>query len=433
MISMPDINKKEAFKLAIREFHERSLPDLVERELSVPLDAEKVVTLYGPRRVGKTYYLYQLIDSLIPLHGKERIIFINLEDERLLPLDVKDMHLLVEAYYELYPENRKKLAYLFLDEIQVVKGWETFVRRLDESRNFRILITGSSAKLMSREIATSLRGRTLPYQLLPLSFSEFLRFKKMKYDLPLVKYSGIRFDIKKALEEYLKWGGYPEAARADEDIRIEILKSYFEMIVFRDLVERFSIRNSRFMKFLLKYLLTNISNLFSVNRFYCSLESGLKSSRETLQDYLSHVLESEIIFLIPKFAYSLKVQEKNPKKIYCLDNGLRHTAAFLFSKDIGRLAENLVFLELLRRGYEVHYWKNKREVDFIAQKEGRTLAINVCYEDSIPERETEGLKGLKDSDLKADALFLVTRDTDKELNNIRFVPLWEWLLSRDFF
>jgi predicted AAA+ superfamily ATPase len=197
-----------------------------------------------------------------------------------------------------------------------------------------------------------------------------------------------------------------------------------------DLVERFSIRNSRFMKFFLKYLLTNISNLFSANRFYHSLESGLKPSRETLQDYLSHILESEIIFLIPKFSYSLKVQEKNPKKIYCIDNGLRRTAAFLFSKDIGRLAENLVFLELLRRGYEVHYRKDKREVDFIAQKEGRTLAINVCYEDTIPERETEGLK---DSGLKADDLFLVTRDTDKELDNIKFVPLWEWLLSRDFF
>jgi len=133
------------------------------------------------------------------------------------------MHLLVEAYYELYPENREKFAYLFLDEIQVVEGWETFVRRLDESRNFRIFITGSSAKLMSMEIATSLRGRTLPYQLPPLSLSEFLRFKQLEYDLPLVKYSGIRFDIKKALEEYLEWGGYPEVARADEDIRIEIL------------------------------------------------------------------------------------------------------------------------------------------------------------------------------------------------------------------
>ena len=430
---MPEINKKEAFKLAIREFHERSLPDLVERELSVPLDAEKVITLYGPRRAGKTYYLYQLINSLISLYGKERIIFINLEDERLLPLDVQDMRLLVEAYYELYPENREKPVYLFLDEIQVVEGWEAFVRRLDESRKFRLFITGSSARLMSREIATSLRGRTLPYQLLPLSFSEFLRFKKLEYDLPLVKYSGIRFDIKKALEEYLEWGGYPEVAKADKDIKVEILKSYFEMIVFRDLVERFSVRNSRFMKFFLKYLLTNISNLFSVNRFYRSLEPGLKPSRETLQDYLAHILESEIIFLIPKSSYSLKVQEKNPKKIYCLDNGLRRTAAFLFSKDIGRLAENLVFLELLRRGYEVRYWKDKREVDFIAQKEGRTLAINVCYEDAIPERETEGLKGLKDSGLKADGLFLVTRDTDKKPDRIRFFPLWEWLLSRDFF
>lgn len=381
------------------------------------------LTVYGPRRVGKTFYFYQIISSLLSRVAKERSVFINLEDERLLPLGIQEMHLLEEAYYELYPKNRHKAVYLFLDEIQEVDGWERFVRRLEESRKFRIFLTGSSAKLMSREIFTSLRGRTLSYRLLPLSFKEFLKFKGLDYDPHVVKYSGIRFEIKNAFSEYLEWGGYPEVTKSQVDIKHEILKNYFEMIVFRDLVERYSVRNSELMKQVLKYLLTNISNLFSVNGFYHSLEERLRPSRETLQEYLSHILETETIFLVPKFSYSRKVQEKNPKKVYCLDHGLRRVSAFLFSKDLGRLAENIVFLELFRRGYELYYWKDEKEVDFIAKKGEHSLAINVSYQDDILEREMKGFG------LEFDRLYLITKDRDEEIDGINVTPLWQWLLG----
>ena len=423
------MNKKELFKLAIREFHERTLPDVIERDLVVPLDTPKVITIYGARRTGKTYYLYQLINSLIPEVGKERILFLNLEDERLLPIDVKEMTLLLDAYYELYPENRKKLIYIFLDEIQVVDGWEVFVRRLEETKRFRIIITGSSAKLLSREIGTSLRGRTLSYRLLPFSFKEYLRAKGIEYDPSLIKYSGTRYEIIKSLEEYLLWGGYPETVNEPEDLKAEILKNYFEMIIFRDLVERFSVRNTHLLKHLLKYLLTNISNLFTIHGFYQSLEPGLRPSRETLGEYLSYILEIEVAFLIPKFSYSLKVQQKNPRKVYSIDNGLRRVTAFVFSMDTGRLAENMVFLELLRRGYEIYYWKQKREVDFIARRDDETIAVNICYTDTPVEREIEGLKELQHSDLKVDKSLLVTRDSEINVEGIHSIPLWQWLIS----
>jgi predicted AAA+ superfamily ATPase len=424
-------NKKELFKLVIREFHERTLPDIVERELSIPHDTDKVITIYGSRRVGKTYFFYQTIHTLIPLAGKERIVYVNLEDERLLPLAVKDLQHLVEGYYELYPGNRHELVYLFLDEIRVVPGWEVFIRRLEETRKFRIFVTGSSARLMSREIATALRGRTLSYRLMPLSFREYLRFGNVTWEPSSVKYSGVRFDIKKAFSEYLEWGGYPEVAGKNPFTREETLKSYFEMIIFRDLVERFSVRNSRFMNFLLKYLLTNVSTLLSVNNLHRTLEEGLRPSRETIQEYLAHILETEHVFLVPKFSYSLKVQEKNPKKIYVLDNGLRRTSAFLFSADHGRLAENIVFLELFRKGFELYYWKEKKEVDFIARKGEQTTAFNVCYEDVVPPREIEGLKMVRSSGLECDRLYLITRDTEQDIDGIRCLPLWQWLLETD--
>ena len=422
--------KKELFKLAIREFHERGVPSPIQRDLNVPIESRKIITIYGPRRAGKTYYLYQLIHQVKTKVPLEKIVFLNFEDERLLPLNARELATLIEAYYELYPLHKGQKIYFFFDEIQIVDGWESFVRRLHDTQNFQIFLSGSSAKLLSREIASSLRGRTLAYRILPLSFREFLRFKEIDYQPEFLAYSDLRFEIKHLLEkEYLLWGGYPEVVLEDQSLRLEILRNYFEMIVFRDIVDRFAVRNTKFLKFFLKYLLTNVATLFSINKFYRSLEGGWRPSRETLLDYLSYILETETIFLTSKFSYSLKIQEKNPKKIYSVDNGLRQAAAFVFSEDYGRLAENVVFQELLRRGYEVFYWKNKGEVDFIAQKDSKTFAINVTFGLDLPERELKALKKLKEEFPKLESL-LITRDTKGEKEGIKILPLWQWLLFK---
>lgn len=424
------MDKKALFKRVILEFQETPLPEMVPRDLAVPQDSQKVVTVHGPRRAGKTFFMYGLIDRLTQRVEKSRIIYFNLEDERLLPLDVKEMHLLIDAYYELFPEHREGPVYLFLDEIQVVSGWEVFIRRLHESRRFRIFLTGSSANLLSREIATSLRGRTLAYRLTPLSFSEYLRFREIPFDPKTVRYSENRFSVIRALEDYLEWGGYPEVVTADDEIALDILQNYFEMIVYRDIADRFSLRNSATLKNLLKYLLTNVSNLFSVNRYQGSLVPGMGAARETIQEYLSCILETDIIALVPRFAFSLKVQEKNPKKVYAIDNGLRKATAFVFSQDVGRLAENLVFQELSRAGFEIYYWKGKQEVDFIARRGNEVWAVNVSYGDDIPDREFTGFQDLMASNIKPDRRLLITKHAEGAEGNVEMAPLWAWLLEK---
>jgi hypothetical protein len=430
-------NKKDIFKLLIKEFQELKLPEIKERDLKLPENTNKIITISGPRRVGKTYYFYQLIQNFKEKIPIERIVYINFEDDRLFPLKLEDLNTLIEAYFELYPENKNKEIYLFFDEIQNIKNWELFVRRIYDKEKVKIFITGSSSKLLSREIATSLRGRTLNYELYPLSFKEFLLFKNVKIDKNFI-YTARRFQVKKLFEEYLVFGGFPEVVLEKENLKLALLKNYYDLTIYRDLVERFSVRNLDFLKLLIKYLLTNISNLFSGNAFYRSLEKSLKPARETFLEYLSYLEEIELIFFVPLFSYSLKVQQVNPKKIYAIDNGLRNAVSFIFSQDYGRLLENLVFIELKRRGNEVYYYKGKRECDFLIKKGSKIFqAIQVVenLNKENMEREIEGLTEAMEK-FNLNQGFILTKDDEREIKvklkkkivKIKTIPIWNWLL-----
>ncbi|MBI2507925.1 ATP-binding protein [Candidatus Woesearchaeota archaeon] len=422
------MEKKELFKYLIREFHESALPELNTRDLTVP-DTRKIITLVGSRRSGKTFYFYQLIKEFLKKAPKERVIYINFEDDRILPLDFKELDGIFEAYYELYPENKDKEIYVFFDELQNIKSWELYVRRIYDKEKVRLFVTGSSSKLLSREIATSLRGRTLTLYVFPLSFSEFLKFNDIKIDKNTF-YSKERFKIKKLFEKYLILGGFPEVALEKNNLEHQILSSYYEIMIYKDIVERFSVRNTNLLKSLGKFLMTNISSQFSVNAYYNYLKENIAVSKETVFEYLSYLEEANLVFFVSLFDYSFKRQQANPKKVYCIDNGLRNVVAFIFSKDEGKLAENLVFIELKRRGKEIYYWKNKGEVDFVIKNKNQKLtAINVSYTDRIGEREIKTLLEFKEKfKSKVEELILLTKDTEK-LENIRYIPLWKWLLE----
>ena len=423
------MQKKEAFKYIIKEFHESARPDFIERKLVIP-DTTKVISLIGPRRAGKTFYFYQLIYNLLKNNiDPTLILYINFEDDRILPLQSSDLNAILEAYYELYPENIGKMLYLFFDEIQNVENWEVFIRRIDDTKNAKIYITGSSSKLLSQEIATSLRGRTLSYHMYTLGFEEFLRMKQIILDKDF-EYTDKRYLVKNLFDEYLYSGGYPEVVLELEEMRRDILKNYFELIIYRDIVERFSIRNTTLLKNLLKYLITNISTQFSVNAYYRAVKNDIAVSKETIIEYLSHLEDINLIYLVPFFSYSLKRQQVNPRKVYCADNGLRNAVSFRFSKDEGRLAENLVFLELKRRGEELYYWKSRGEVDFVfSDDENFLTALNVSYTDMPAERETNSLlEFMEEFGAKVKDLILLTEDTEKVEGGIRYVPLWKWML-----
>jgi hypothetical protein len=419
------VDKKTAFKQIIKEFHEKELPQTYSRELKIA-DTRKIVSLIGSRRSGKTFYFYELMKNIRKHADNSQILYINFEDDRIMPLELNELNSVIEAYFELYPGNTDKPLYFFFDEIQNIPGWEIFIRRIYDTMDTRIFVTGSSSKLLSREISTSLRGRTIPFYLYPLSFGEYLHFKGIDIEKDW-EYGKKRYLVKKMFEEYTRWGGFPEIVLEDETLRQAILKNYYEMFIYRDLVERFSIRNISLLKGLASYLLTNISNLFSVNSYYRTIKENTQVSKETLGEYISHLEDINLIWQVPFFSPSMKSQQVNPRKIYCIDQGLRGAVAFQFSKDIGRLAENITFIELKRRNCDIYYWKDKKEVDFIARGEdGKLQAINVSYTNDIDPRETEGLHDFaKQNDAE---LILLTEDIEKEEDAISFVPLWKWLL-----
>lgn len=430
------MDKKNIFKLIVKEFHESKPPEIKERDLLLPQKTNKIIALSGPRRAGKTYYFYQIIKKLKEKIDFSRIVYVNFEDDRLLPLAVKDLDDLMEAYFELYPENKTKEIHCFFDEIQNIDNWEIFIRRIYDKEKVKIFLTGSSSKLLSKEIATSLRGRTLNYQIFPLSFKEFLNFKGVKPDKNFA-YSQIRFKIKKLFQEYVIFGGFPEVVLESDDLKMAVLKNYYDLIIYRDLVERFAVRNTDFLKSLSKYLLTNFSAPFSINGYYRNLEKPLRPAKDTVLEYLSYLQEIELVFLLPIFSYSLKTQQVNPKKNYVVDNGLRNAVCFRFSEDFGRLLENLVFIELKRRNKEIYYYKQKRECDFIIMnnlKASQAIQVTQELNKNNKEREVCGLIEVMQKYQIKEGLILVQdlkKETEEKINNkkIKFIPLWEWLLN----
>lgn len=428
---MAPISKKEQFKFLIREFHAEPLPETIPRDLAVPLDSRKIVALYGPRRSGKSFTLYTLIKELLRQGvPKERILYLNFEDDRILPLKGGQLQGVIEAFFELYPECKPEEIFLFFDEIQNVEDWEIFVRRVHDKEKARIFLTGSSSKMLSQEIATALRGRTIGFSLRPLSFSEFLRFRGIRLERNF-PYGPQRFQVRKSLQEYLEYGGFPEVVlEKDAVIRHKILEEYFESLVYRDLVERHRIENVGLLKDLLKTLLANSTHLFSVNAYHKALRQSLSVSRQTVTAYLRLIQETGYITLFPKFSWSLKEQRVNPQKIVCLDLGIRNRMTFRFSQDEGKAAENLVGSVLSGLHRELFYWQGKREVDFVVHGEQGLQGINVTFGPGIiEEREMEGLLEFRRRFKQTAKLLLITRDAEEKKGPVRLIPLWKWLLT----
>ena len=427
---MISLSAKDRFKLLIQEFHDQDPPKVKPRDINLPVKPRKVVTLYGPRRSGKTYAFYNLMHNLrsvgIP---RNRMLYINFEDDRLLPLGLEDVGALLDAYDELYPENRKKELFLFLDELQNVDGWERFVRRVHDTRKAYIFITGSSSKLLSREIATSLRGRTISFPMYPLNFREFLQFRSI--DIPKnLGTSPKRFKIVKELQKFMEEGGYPEPSLEEDDVmRKKILEEYADSLLHRDLEDRFSLRNRELLRFLLKDLATNITSPFSVSGFTKSVKPSLSVSRESVAHYLSCIQETGVFMTLPIFSWKLKEQRVNPRKIICLDNGIRNSLTFRLADDEGRLAENLVGSLLFRRTEELFYWKGKGEVDFVYREGRDSVAVNVTFGASVPDREYKSLLEFYSEFPKTKRLILLTRDEEGKHGHVEMIPLWKWAIS----
>lgn len=424
---------KELFKRIITDFIEKELQSLQPRDYKIPTESKKIISLIGVRRSGKSSILFNLIEEMRQKHPRENIIYINFEDDRLFPLKLEHLDNLLEAYYELYPAKRNEKIYLFLDEVQVVDNWELYVRRIYDTGHVGLFITGSSAKLLSSEIATSLRGRTLTYEIFPFSFKEYLQAKNIQINL----YSSKSLSyIHHELENYLVDGGFAETIGEDSLIARKILSNYLDMVVFKDISERYRINNLSLLRHLIKYCFTNIATLMSITKLYNSYKTqGFKLSKDTLYNYLAYLEEAYALFSVPIYRNSIREEQSNPKKIYAVDNGFKKIHDYVISEDKSKLYENIVFLHLRRQTEHVYYFKQKQEVDFYAQLPDKKMLVNVSYEmldHKTREREINGLIEAMDY-LNLQESFLVTQGEDEvfiiEDKKIYIVPLYKFLLS----
>jgi len=419
----------------IKDFQERALPESIEREIGYPLATplKRAVVLIGPRRAGKTYSMFQAMKKLMAGGtDKKRILYMNFEDSRVSGASLEDLNALLDVFFEMYPGNKGQKTWFFLDEIQLVEKWELFVRRLLDAEDAEVFVTGSSSKMMSREIATSLRGRSLTYRIFPFSFREFLAANKMAYGRYLS--SADRAKLISSLREYMDYGGYPEAVIYTQE-REMILRELVDVTVYRDVIERHRVKNSKVLRLFFTALFS--SKLFSIHGFFNFLKSqGIKISKNTLYSYFEYFRDSLVMYPLRKFANSYKGLEGSMPKVYFVDNGLLHSQGI---RDNGRLMENLVFVELLKRwdeGLSYYLSLDGKEVDFVV-KEGRKIKqlVQVCYdiEDYVTkDREIKGL--LKASEeLKCNDLLLITWEHEGEEavggKKISYMPLWKWLLG----
>ncbi len=423
---------KALFKKIITDFQESTYKPTVPRDLQIPLESGKIVSLVGVRRSGKTSLLYQLIETLRERVNPANIVYVNFEDDRLFPLELSHLNDLMEACYELYPHNRDQKVWLFLDEVQNVPNWELFVRRIHDTLNLEIFITGSSSKLLGAEIATAMRGRTIRYEVFPFSFREYLRFRDIEVNLHSSR--SLSF-VANAFEDYIHQGGFAETIAATPDVRTRILADYADLIVYKDIVERHGIKNLALMKHLVKYCFTNMAVSASMTKLYNDFKSqGFRLGKDTLFEYFSFLNDAYAVFSVPVFRNSVREEQRNPKKIYAVDNGFKSIFDASLSLDYGRLYENAVFLHLRRQTREVFYFLQQQEVDFYCRTGDRRIVANVCLDLQAPGTRTRELTGLLEA-LKyfnCDQGWLLTRGHEETMSHdgrIIFIrPLWKWLI-----
>jgi hypothetical protein len=372
------IDQKETFNRARR---------LIKREVDTQkyISSSQVVIITGIRRCGKSSLLF-LIKEEMKLH-EEAYCYFNFDDERVAN-DIAILDQIYQTHLKIYGT----VPVLFLDEIQNVKGWEKFVNRMHE-KGIKLFITGSNANLLSSEISTSLTGRNKVIELFPFSFAEYLRFINKSYDPERLSTSNKAL-LMGDFEKYCSVGGFPLVVK-DNDL--ELINGYYQDILYRDIVARFRLSQVNELKELGLFLAANIGKVLS----YATLQkiSGIKSL-STLQDYLSHFQQSYLFFFVKKFDYSVKKQTMNPRKVYTIDGGFANRIGFAFSANHGRLLENLVYLELRRRGKEVYYHAGKHECDFVV-KEGikvtEVIQVTEVLHIENYQRETAGLIEAMDS------------------------------------
>lgn len=396
----------------ILDMQSAALPVLTRRDVWLPAVSGKALAVIGMRRAGKTSFLWQLLAQRHAQGtGREGLLYFSFEDERLAGLQGDGLDVLLDEYYRLHPQWRdQRRCTFFLDEIQMVPGWELFARRLLDSENVDLFLSGSSAKLLSREVATSMRGRALEAVVAPFSFREALRHagqEPQKAPDRLSKAALSQLDA--ALERYLVHGGFPEAQGLDVRSRFELLRSYVDVVLLRDVLERHNLSQPQVLRWLVQQLLGNAAGGFSINKFHTDLRSrGVAVAKDTLHQMLAHLEDAFLLHSVALATDSIRRQQVNPRKVYPVDTGLMAVFDRSGKANTGHALETAVLHALLRTGAQVGYVLTPGgfEVDFYALlPDGQQWLVQVCSDIGDAATLQREVRALQD----AQALWLQAR------------------------
>ena len=434
------MNKKDIFKTLIAQKQSEMPFSVIDRDVSLPIDGNDIITVPGVRRCGKSTLMEIAINQLLA-NGvrKENILWIGFDDERIKYMTAQELDLVLQAYREMHPATELKDVWMFFDELPLVKDWEYFVLRLFKGYCRHIFICGSNASTLSVEMKSALRGWPHEIEVWPLSFREYLRFKGVDADSHLEQ---DKASVQVAFDEYNRLGGMPEPTLMSTlSEKYRKLQDYFDVMLLRDLVEHWQISKPQMVRYFLKRVMTTIARRLSVNSIYREIKaSGRKVTKDDLYDWLAWAQSIYLVRKLDVYSRSVKSEISLPGKYYVVDNGLRSAVIPLQSDDDGKQLENTVYLELLRRkghSEELSYFNESGECDFVVSEgdEVRRL-IQVTWDMSDAETRKRELSGLLEA-AKATGcrdLTIVTRDEDGEETHdgliVRIVPVCRFLLTK---
>ncbi len=408
------------------------IQDLLERasadQVRPIFQRKEVLVLTGVRRSGKTSMMHIMIKDLLGSVEPKQIMYVNLEDPTFEQATLDEIY---QNYLELMlPEEDQ---FLFIDEVQNKKGWEKWVKKMYDSRQkVKMTVTGSNSSLLRGEFSSYLAGRNLTHEVFPLSFTEYLGFLDAlpENDAQLIAF---RSKINHHLLEFMKYGGYPEVVlEKQEKMKIMLLKEYFSAILTRDVLARYDVKERSKLERLAAYLVTNSSCEMSAK----SLSKIVSLNIKTVQEYLAHLESVYLFFFVNHFSYSLKDQFTYPRKVYCVDAGMKNAVGFTFSENYGNTMENIVYLKLRQMG-DVYYWKERdADIDFVL-KQGKkiTMLVQSCYDmkdENTQKRETRSLRKAMEH-FGMDQGIVITFDMEEvqeeDGKRILYIPLWKWLIK----
>jgi len=433
----------EALRRAIMEvladYQAQASVDLTRREVQVPSfppGIRKALAFIGVRRSGKTFLMHQVAQDLVG-DGvpKESMLHVNFEDDRLAGLTVRDLRLVADVQLEMFPVAAEGERHMFLDELQVVPGWERFARRMIDSPGVHVYVGGSSARMLAQEIATEMRGRCLPVEVSPFSFREFVRHMGEDPDGPPT--TRRQASMQGLFRRFLSEGGFPETIGLAQPLRVQMLQDYAGVAVQRDVIERHDIRSPEPLRWLVGTLLGSASGLFSANKTYSAMKSqGRAISKDSIYSYMRYLEDAFLLFQVERYSDSANVRSANPRKVYAVDQGLVPAFSWRHALSTGALLENTVYCELRRRFSDIHYYRTSsgREVDFAcADPSSGPCLFQACAElsaDATLEREMDALlEAMRELRVRTGTVITLSEEriVRAEERTVTFIPAWKWM------